>query len=418
MAKFIINGGQTLKGEIAVNGAKNHALKMLAAALLIEEEVLLTNVPFVEDVVRMVEIMRDLGVSVEEVGEDGLKIKAVKILKYELHEKLTPKVRASVLFVGPLLLRKGKAVLPQPGGCSLGRRPIDLFLKGFKALGADVNERENEVKFSARKLKPATFVFPFISHTATEALMMTMARIPGTSKIINAAMEPEVVALADFLNSCGAKITGAGSPEIKIEGVERLKGGSAKIIPDRLEAGSFMALAAATHSTIKITKCEPKHLAVPLYILKAMQIKVDVGEDWIEVHKEKSFRGVDITTHEYPGFSTDLQPPFTVALTQAKGMSMVHETIFEGRLFYIDKLNKMGANILLCDPHRIIVAGPKHLRGTSIESPDIRAGMAIVIAGLAAQGTTTIDNVYQIYRGHAKIDERLRGLGADITKEE
>ncbi|HBF67332.1 MAG TPA: UDP-N-acetylglucosamine 1-carboxyvinyltransferase [Candidatus Magasanikbacteria bacterium] len=415
MSQLIICGGKQLKGEIAVYGAKNHALKMLAASLLTQEPVELFNMPFVEDVVRMMEIMKDLGVSVQE-NDGTVKIQAQNLYTHELHKTLTPKVRASVLFVGPLLLRRGKAVLPYPGGCSLGRRPIDLLLKAFKALGADVHEREDEVKFSARKLKPATFVFPFVSHTTTEALMMTMALISGTSHIVNAAMEPEVVALAEFLNACGAKIKGAGSPEIVIEGVAQLRGGQAHIIPDRLEAGAFMAMAAATHSTIKITHCNPAHLAVPLYMMRSMQIDVETGPDWIEVKRAKEFRGVNITTHEYPGFPTDLQPPFTVALTQAKGMSMVHETIFEGRLFYVDKLNRMGANILLCDPHRVLVAGPKHLRGTRIESPDIRAGMAMVIAGLAAHGTTTIENIYQIYRGYYKIDERLAKLGADIKK--
>ena len=256
---------------------------------------------------------------------------------------------------------------------------------------------------------------PKIAVTATESLMMTACLAEGKTTIINAAMEPEIPALADYLNKCGAKITGAGTPQIIIEEVEKLSGGKYELIPDRIETGSFVILGLATNSKIKITNCNPKHLETVLAILKNAGANLEIGPDYIAT-KTSHLRATEIQTHEYPGFPTDLQAPFTVLMTQADGRSLIHETIFEGRLFYTDKLNTMGADIIMCDPHRVIVSGKTKLHGKKLESPDLRAGMALIIAGLCAEGETIIDNIYQIERGYENIVSRLKNIGAKIEK--
>ncbi|TAK04828.1 UDP-N-acetylglucosamine 1-carboxyvinyltransferase [Patescibacteria group bacterium] len=416
MAHFEITGGRPLSGTIAVSGAKNAALKFLAASLLMDGPVTLTNVPRIEDVRRMVEILKGLGATVTEPDPHQYIIDPRSVSTDVLDEVLAPKIRVSTLLVASLLVTRGAATLPFPGGCAIGRRPIDLFLAGYKAFGAAVEEGEKEIRFSSKKLTPIHFVFPFVSHTVTEALVILGSRVPGETVLENCAMEPEVVALADFLNSCGAKISGAGTPTIRIRGVERLSGGSAEIMPDRIEAGSFLALAAATKSQMTITGTKPEHLSVPLEYLQRLGVPFTVNGGDIAVKPWQKLQAQPLMTHEYPGFPTDIQPPFTVLLTQATGSSMVHETIFEGRLYFTEKLNKMGAEIILCDPHRALVQGPTPLRGTTLESPDIRAGLALVVAALAATGTSKIENIYQIDRGYEAIEERLRALGADITR--
>ncbi len=416
MPHFEIIGGSPLSGEIRVSGAKNAALKFLAASLLMDGPVTLTNVPDIEDVRRMVELLKGLGATVTEPAAHQYTIDPRTVSTGDLDPVLAPKIRVSTLLVATLLVTRGAATLPFPGGCAIGRRPIDLFLRGYAAFGAAIEEGDKEIRFTARKFKPIHFVFPIISHTGTEALLLMASRVPGETVLLNCAMEPEVVALADFLNACGARITGAGTPTIRIQGVERLTGGAAEIMPDRIEAGSFLALAAATKSRITIQGTNPEHLAVPLELLGRMGVPIEIHGNDITVNPWKKLTAVPIMTHEYPGFPTDIQPPFTVLLTQATGTVLVHETIFEGRLYFTDKLNKMGAEIILCDPHRAIVQGPTALRGTTLESPDIRAGLALVVAALAAEGTSRIDNIYQIDRGYEAIEERLRALGARITR--
>jgi UDP-N-acetylglucosamine 1-carboxyvinyltransferase len=319
------------------------------------------------------------------------------------------------MLAGPLLARFGKVTMAHPGGCVIGKRPIDMFLAGFKALGAKIEENENHYTLHAKKLIGAKIVMPWIAVTATESLMMTATLAEGVTQIINAAMEPEIPALADYLNSCGAKITGAGTPVITIEGVKKISGGKCQLIPDRIEAGTFVIMGLLTGSEITITNCEPKHLDVVLATLEKAGAKLDVGENYIKTKRSK-VKAVELRTHEYPGFPTDLQAPFTVLMTQGEGLSLIHEVIYEGRLFYTDKLNAMGANIIMCDPHRVIVSGPTTLHGKKLESPDLRAGMALVLAGLAAQGKTTIDNIYQVERGYQDPIGRLRALGAKIEK--
>lgn len=415
--KYIINGGKKLEGEIKVGGAKNLALKALAASFLFKQEIIFNNVPEIEDVKQILEIIKDLGAKVENIGNHQYKIFTGNVTKTLLSSTLAPKLRASIVLIGPILARFGEATLPYPGGCVIGMRPIDIFIDGFRALGAEVKEYKDVFYFKAKKLIGTKFIFPIISVTATETLMMAAILAKGRTILVNTACEPEILALANFLNSCGAKISGAGTNTIIIDGVNKLSPKVFDIIPDRIEAGTFAIMAAATNSDLKIKNCNPMHLEIPLLMLQKIGVKLQIGKDFIHVFPSKNLKAINIVTHEYPGFVTDLQAPFTVLLTQTCGMSLVHETIYEGRLFYIDKLNRMGAHIVLCDPHRAIINGPTKLYGKKVESPDIRAGMAMVIAALVANGTTEIDNIYQINRGYEKIKERLQAIGARIKYE-
>jgi UDP-N-acetylglucosamine 1-carboxyvinyltransferase len=414
--KFIINGGKKMGGEIKVGGAKNLALKAIAASLLSKQEMILNNVPDIEDIKQIIEILKDLGAEIEKNNNSQYKISTKNIIKTELNVDLARKLRASIVLIGPMLARFGEAKLPYPGGCVIGRRPIDIFIDGFKALGVKVEENKNGYYFKTQKLKGAKFIFPIISVTATETLMMAATIAKGKTILINTACEPEILALADYLNSCGARISGQGTHTIIIEGVNKLSANIFNMIPDRIEAGTFAVLAAATKSDLIIKNCNPAHLEIPLLMLKRIGVNFITGNDNIHILPSKKLKAINVVTHEYPGFITDLQAPFTVLLTQTHGMSLIHETIYEGRLFYIDKLNKMGANIILCDPHRIIINGPTKLYGHKIESPDIRAGIALIIAALIAKGKTEIDNIYQVDRGYEKIEERLREIGAEITR--
>ncbi|MDO8505731.1 MAG: UDP-N-acetylglucosamine 1-carboxyvinyltransferase [bacterium] len=417
MSQFIIQGPQKLEGEIRVSGAKNAVLKAIPAALLASGVTRLTNVPQIHDVRVMVDLISELGATVT-VGDHELTIDPSTITSARIRSELSSKARTSILLVGPLLLKFGEVEIGHPGGCVIGRRPIDQFLDGFKALGVSIKDTGEGYRFSAKHLKGGTYFFPFVSVTATEALMMTAVLMDGTTVLKNAACEPEIAALGAYLNGCGAKISGAGGHTIIIEGVSELQAGNFEMIPDRIETGMFAILAAATRGTIRITNCNPSHVESLLSLFDRMGIAYNCDLDSLTVRGgNKPYQSPGkVITHEYPGFATDLQPLLTVLLTQTEGLTLVHETIFEGRLFYVDLLNRMGANIILCDPHRVLVQGPTELRGKTIESPDIRAGMAMVIAGLIAQGKTTIGNVYQIERGHENIEARLKVLGAKIER--
>lgn len=420
MAYFRIKGQQPLSGEISVTGAKNAALKFIAAALICDEPVTLTNMPNIEDVRRMLKLVEKLGAVVKhDIETHTVFIDPRPISSFEITADMAKTIRTSIMLVGPLLVRFGKACIGYPGGCVIGRRPIDLYLKGYQRFGAEMKTIEDTFEFIVPKLRGMTFVFPIVSVVATETFLITAARAEGLTVLKNAAVEPEIVALAEFLNACGAKITGAGTPTITIEGVTSLSGGSAAIIPDRIEAGTFVILGALARTRIRVTECNPEHLENILLHLETIGAPFEVGDTWIETKPyDHTLRAMNVKTHEYPGFVTDLQAPFTVLLTQAKGLSLVHETIFEGRMFYTDLLTRMGAEIILCDPHRALVEGPHELSGRKIDSPDIRAGIGMVLAGLIARGETIIGNIEQIDRGYENIDARLRALGADITRVE
>lgn len=419
MPKFIIEGGQKLSGSIAVMGAKNAALKIIPAALLSDQPITITNLPQIEDISRSLEIISDLGGQVK-LENDSCQIEIRKISKHEIKPALANKLRASIMFVGPLLARVGEVKFPHPGGCVIGagKRPIDLFLEGFEAMGAKISVRDGFYHLHAKHLKGCEYFFTTVSVTGTESLMMTATLAKGQTILKNCAMEPEIIALAEYLNIQGAQIKGAGTPTIIIDGVDKLSAGDFKIIPDRIEAGTFAILAAATKSKLTITNCEPKHLESLLAIFKKIGVEFETGPDWLKILSANKLKAYSIKTHEYPGFPTDLQSPYTVLMTQAEGSSIIHETIYDRRLLFTDMLAQMGANIIMCDPHRAVVNGPTPLYGHKLTSPDLRAGISMVIAGLIAEGQTEIDNIYQIDRGYTKIDERLRQLGAKIERYE
>lgn len=438
--RFLVRGGKKLRGEIAVRGAKNSALKIMAASLLFDGPVVAENVPQIEDVFRMKELLANLGAKIRVSGRK-MRIDTGALRGSAFTKAIAERLRASIVLVGPLLARRGEASFPYPGGCVIGRRPIDIFLDGWRAMGARVKEAKgNGFELSAspprfawrgrggsalggkaKKLKGADFTFRVVSVTGTEALMMTAVLAEGKTVLRNSALEPEIHTLADFLNASGAKIKGAGTPTIEIVGTggKLLKAkGVFRVIPDRIEAGSFLILGAALGKNIKVVGCEPNHMSALLTKLHDAGVVCEVGEDWVAVRHPKKLSATNIQTREYPGFPTDLQAPFAVLMTQAEGESVIFETIFENRFGYIEDLKRMGADIFFSDPHRILVKGPTSLRGRDIESPDIRAGLAFVVASLLAGGQSTISNVYQIDRGYEKIDERLRKLGADIERVE
>jgi len=415
MEKYIISGGKRLSGEIAVSGAKNLALKVFPAAILSDQPCQINNVPEIEDIQRLIELMSDIGAKITRQQKGQYLVSTKEINKTQLRPDLVHWLRSSIMLAGPMLAKFGRVTLTHPGGCVIGQRPIDLFLEGFQKLGAKMIENGNDYTLSADKLKGAKIILPKVSVTVTENLMMAATLAQGTTYLKNAAMEPEIVALAQYLNEQGAKIEGAGTPVITITGVEKLSAGEINIIPDRIETGSFIILGLITNSQIKITNCNPEHIENLLYSLDKAGAKLEIGSDYILTYPS-DLRGANIVTHEYPGFPTDLQAPFTVLMTQAQGLSLIHETIFEGRLFYTDILKQMGANIIMCDPHRVVVMGPTQLYGKKVVSPDLRAGMALVLAALAAQGTSSIENIYQINRGYENIIERLQKLGADIKQ--
>lgn len=402
-----------MEGEVAIGNAKNAVLKILAASLLTPEIVKIPNLPEIEDVHRMQDLLVDLGVRISQDRFDSSRLR-----KTDLDYKIADRFRASIVLTGPLLARFGKVSFPHPGGCTLGKRPINFFIDGFKTLGANIKKSGQFYTVSAKRLVGSKFVFPNVSVTGTETMMMAAALAKGKTTLKNTACEPEIENLANFLNSLGAKITGAGTPVISITGVDKLTGGSWRGIPDRVDAGTFIILGVAANGRIKVKNCEPEHLEVLLTLLEQAGANLEIGEDYVIVKPVKKLKALDVKTREYPGLATDLQAPFTVLLTQTEGISLVHETIYDGRLFYTDILNQMGADIIMADPHRVIVKGPSRLHGKKIHSPDIRAGIALVIAAIIAKGQSIIDNIYQIDRGYEKIDKRLKALGVDIKRVE
>jgi len=419
VSKFIITGGRPLKGTIEVKGAKNAALKIFPVALMTNEPILVSNLPEIEDVLRAQEMLEALGHSVKRLGEGKAEICRKNKICVNLSSDLVRKFRASIMFVGPLLATCGEVYFPHPGGCVIGAgtRPIDMFLGGFAKMGAKIEILEKQYRLTAKQLKGANIFFPRITVTGTESLMMTAVLVQGRTILKNCAMEPEIVALANFLNSIGAMIEGAGTSEITIEGVKKLGGGECKIIPDRIEAGTFAIMAAAANSgEIIIKNCEPKHLGALWALFDRIGVNYELGEKSIKISPVKKLSACDVITHEYPGFATDLQSPYTVLMTQAEGISLIHETIYDRRLLFTDMLTQMGANIIMADPHRVVVSGPAKLYGRKLISPDLRAGIALVIAAMIAEGKTEIDNIYQIERGYEGIDVRLKGIGAEIER--
>lgn len=419
MDKFIIQGGHQLRGSITVHGAKNHALKMFAASLLSDQPLTLRNVPEIEDIFRLAEILQTLGVVVTQKRHGLYQLTPNGTIKTVLPEKLVPRLRASILLTGPLLARYHTVTLPHPGGCAIGKRPIDLFVNAFQAMGARYQLKKGHHRFTVgdKGLCGTRYVFPIVSVTGTETLILAAVLANGRTIIVNAAREPEIVALAEYLNQHGAKIRGVGTSTVIIDGVKRITAGVATIIPDRIETLSFLFLALATKSRLTITQCQPNHVEVPLQLLRDCGAKFTVEESSITTHPWKRLKPLQVVTREYPGFPTDGQSPLTVLLTQIAGVSSVMETIYADRLFFTDMLNRMGANIQMHTSQHITIHGGAKLHGKMVDSPDLRAGIAMVIAGAVATGRTEIGNIYQIDRGYESIDERLRSIGLNITRQ-
>ena len=383
-----LGGKRTLSGSISVYGAKNQALKALAASLLYETALTLHNVPDIEDVSRMVEILEDIGVLAERHERHSYELNPREAVNPIISPELGKSLRASVVLSGPMLARFGRASFPHPGGDLIGERPIDLFIEGFRAMGARVVEGKNTYELSAPKgLRGADIFFRLVSVTATETLMMAATLADGTTTLRNAAMEPEIVALAEMLRVSGARIEGAGTSTITITGGKKLRAEKAfHMIPDRIEAGSFILLSAILGKGVRVEECTPEHLTLLLTLLKRSGVPLKVLKNSVEVGIAKKISSFNIKTHEYPGFATDLQAPTVVFFTQAAGESHVFETIFDGRLSYVPELKLMGANISEWNPREITIKGPTPLRGRELKSPDIRAGLAFLMAGAIAEG--------------------------------
>jgi UDP-N-acetylglucosamine 1-carboxyvinyltransferase len=415
VAKFNISGGKALSGTVEIFGAKNAALPLMAAGLLTSEKIRLDNFPQILDVEVMTELLKDLGVKVEKIGLHSLEIEAKEVGKKVINNDLAKKLRASILLVGPMLARKNEVKIPYPGGDIIGRRSVETHLEGFRAMGAKVVKEDDHFKISAAKLKPAQIYLDEISVTATENIIMAASLTSGETIIRFAASEPHVVDLCELLNKMGAHIIGQGTPTIKIRGVDKLGSAVHAIVPDQIDAVTFACAAIVTKGNVTIRGTNFEILFPILHKFDQMNVNYTLKEDELVI-RPSSLIATRIQTSPWPGFPTDCQPLFTVLATQAKGTSLIHDWMYERRLLYIDELIKMGANITLCDPHRILVSGPTKLKGTKLLGPDIRAGMAMVVAALAAEGETEIDNVELIDRGYEKIEERLRDLGANIKR--
>ena len=417
-----LSGKRKLEGIIPVYGAKNAVLKMLAASPLFANPLTISNVPEIEDVHRSYELLEALGATRVFDDKRNVTITVPKKMITDLPTDIAKQFRASVVFTGPLLARYGKVSFPHPGGCVLGGRPIDVFLTAYEKLGATITHKNERYYISAPKgLTGGHIHFRIPSVTGTETVLMAASLAKGKTVLRNAAMEPEVVSLANFLQDSGVKIEGIGTPTLTIYGTngKPLTAKKAYVtIPDRIEAGSFVVLAALLGKDVTITNCVPEHFESLLEHVKEMGVHFETTKNSVRIfgNEKTILKPVHIKTHEYPGFPTDLQSPMLVALTQAKGESTVWETIFEDRLRYTEGLQNMGANITTMNPLQVLVRGKTVLRAKELQSPDLRAGIAFVIAAALATGTSTIGNVYNIDRGYENLDERLRAIGLSITR--
>ncbi len=433
MSKFIIEGKQKLHGEITPQGAKNEALQIISAVLLTPEEVVINKIPNIRDVNKLIELLADLGVKVKKLGDESYSFKADQVdLDYMTTEKYSTQasgLRGSVMLLGPMLARFGKAFLPQPGGDKIGRRRLDTHFIGLEKLGAefDYNSEKSFYSIHAKKLKGAFMLLDEASVTGTANILMAAVLAEGKTTIFNAACEPYLVQLSRMLNRMGAKISGVGSNRLEIEGVKELGGTNHTLLADMIEVGSFIGMAAMTASELLIKDVDYGELGMIPQVFQRMGIKIEKRGDDIFVPAQEHYAIetfidgsiMTISDSPWPGFTPDLISIALVVATQAKGSVLIHQKMFESRLFFVDKLIDMGAQIILCDPHRATVIGHDRqmpLRGIQMTSPDIRAGVALLIAAMSAEGTSTIHNIEQIDRGYQNIDTRLNALGANIKR--
>jgi UDP-N-acetylglucosamine 1-carboxyvinyltransferase len=425
MGRFIIEGGHPLRGTVVPSGNKNAALPILAASLLTDQEIRIKNLPHIQDVETMLEILASLGVEVKQLGKEGVALRARNIRKTNIEPDLAARMRASVLLAGPLLARCKKATLPPPGGDLIGRRRVDTHIMALRALGARV-EVGADYKMEAKNLRGNDIFLDEASVTGTENAIMAATLAPGTTVIRNAASEPHVQDLGRFLSQLGAKVSGLGSNTLVIEGVDNLRGGDFEIAPDHIEVGSLVACAAVTRGEVLIKNAAPENMGMILLIFRRLGIEVEVQGQDIFVPRQEQLKIVfdahgaipKIDDAPWPGFPADLMSIAIVVATQAEGTVLFFEKLFETRMFFVDKLISMGARLILCDPHRVVVVGPSRLHGEGMESPDIRAGMALVAASLCAEGQSIIKNIGQVDRGYEQVDNKLRALGAKIERVE
>jgi len=405
-------------GTVKISGAKNSALPCMAAAILTEDEVVLENIPQVQDIETERKLLESMGAKVE-LGYGRAQhrtsiqcaVLSDPVAKYEIVKTM----RASSLVLGPLVARTGMARVAMPGGCAIGGRPIDLHIKGLEAMGATITQAHGYLEARANRLKGAHIVFDKITVTGTEDLLMAAAMAEGESLFENCAREPEVSDLAALLNAMGAKIEGAGTSEIRVKGVAKLHGARHRINPDRIEAGTFLIAGAITGGDLNVDGCNPEHLGALLGKLEQSGVKLDIGKEHVRVHSGGSLRAVDITTEEYPGFPTDMQAQFMALLTQAEGTSTVTENIFENRFMHVSELNRMGANIAVSG-RSATVKGKTKLQSAAVMCSDLRASAALVLGALVADGESILDRVYHMDRGYERMEEKLRGVGAQVRR--
>ena len=417
MDKLIIQGVGPLRGEVLISGSKNSALPILSAALLCDGLVTISNVPHLQDVTTTIELLGTLGVTLSVNEKMSVEVDNSTLNSTTAPYDLVKTMRASILVLGPLLARYGEANVSFPGGCAIGSRPVDLHLRGLEAMGAKIQVDKGYIKATCDgRLKGARILMELVSVGATENLMMAATLAEGVTTIENAAREPEIVDLANCLNTWGAKVQGAGTSTLIIEGVNKLDGGEFRVMPDRIETGTYLAAAAATGGKVKVKQTDPSTLEAVLLKLKETGASITVGDDWIELDMQgRRPKAVSLKTAPYPAFPTDMQAQLTAVNAVAEGSGIITETIFENRLMQVQELNRMGAKIIV-EGNSAIVTGVQRLTGAQVMASDLRASAALVIAGMVAEGETIVDRIYHIDRGYERIEEKLSCLGADITR--
>ena len=416
MDKLIINGGATLSGDVRISGAKNAALPILAATLLAETPMVVGNIPHLHDITTTMELLGRMGVKLTVDEKMHIEVDASVISDPVAPYELVKTMRASILVLGPLLARCGTADVSLPGGCAIGSRPVNLHIEGLRAMGADIEVENGYIRARCERLKGARLVMDIVTVTGTENLMMAAALADGETLIENAAREPEVVDLAHFLNAMGAKVGGAGTDTIRVQGVERLIGTEYQVLPDRIETGTYLVAAAMTGGRIRVRDTRPDLLDAVLQKLREAGADLTVGEDWIELDMHGSRpRAVDVHTAPYPAFPTDMQAQFTALNAIAEGVGTITETVFENRFMHVQELQRMGADISL-EGNTAIIKGVERLTGAPVMATDLRASASLVLAGLIAEGETVVDRIYHVDRGYQNIEEKLHGLSARIRR--
>ncbi len=416
MQKLVIQGGTTLSGEVSISGAKNAALPILCASLLTAETLKIENVPQLNDVTTMLALLRQMGIDITQDGKNSVELTAASLSNLVAPYEMVKTMRAAILVLGPMLARAGKAMVSLPGGCAIGLRPVDQHIKGLQAMGAEIKIDHGYIHAHAKRLNGARIVMDLVTVTGTENLMMAATLANGTTVLENAAREPEVTNLADCLISMGAKIYGAGSDTITIEGVRTLHGATHRVMPDRIETGTFLVAAAASGGEIYLRDTRADILTAVLEKLREAGATIESGQDWISLKMKGALKSVNLRTAPYPAFPTDMQAQFMALNSVAEGTAIITETIFENRFMHAQELKRMGANIEV-EGSVAIVHGVAHLDGTNVMATDLRASASLVLAGLVARGETTIERIYHLDRGYEHIDEKLTRLGAKVQRQ-